>query len=169
VLFSKETTISMMPRLMALNSIKGIQYYLEFIGILNDLACSEDQRMLSTQSFENHDFENSDRIKKVYDYIQDNFNKKITLNEISELVNMTPVSFNRFIKSRTGKTFIAYVNDTRISFATRWLLETELSVGEISYKCGFNNLANFNRLFKKAKKCTPKEYRNEFVGLKRVL
>jgi AraC-like DNA-binding protein len=82
---------------------------------------------------------------------------------------MSPVSFNRFIKNRTGKTFISYINDTRISFATRWLLETDQSIGEISFMCGFNNIANFNRLFKKAKKCTPKEFRNEFVGTKRVL
>ncbi|MDH3322992.1 MAG: AraC family transcriptional regulator, partial [Flavobacteriaceae bacterium] len=78
-------------------------------------------------------------------------------------------SFNRFIKRRTGTTFITYVNHTRIGFATRWLLETELSIGEISYRCGFNNIANFNRLFKKEKHCTPKEFRNEFVGVKRIL
>ena len=82
---------------------------------------------------------------------------------------MSAVSFNRFIKSRTGKTFITYVNDTRISFATRWLLETDLSIGEIAFKCGFNNIANFNRLFKKSKKCTPKEFKEEFVGVKKVL
>lgn len=169
ILFSRETTISLMPRLMTLTKISGIQYYLEFISILDELAKSEGQRMLSNSCVENIDFHNSDKIKKVYDYIQENFNKTITLSEISGLVNMSPVSFNRFIKNRTGKTFISYINDTRISFATRWLLETDQSIGEISFMCGFNNIANFNRLFKKAKKCTPKEFRNEFVGIKRVL
>jgi AraC-like DNA-binding protein len=169
ILFSRETTIKMMPRLMALSRINGIQYYLEFILILDDLAKSEGQRMLSNSCVELVDFQNSEKIKKVYDYIQENFNKSISLKEISELVNMSPVSFNRFIKTRTGKTFITYINDTRISFATRWLLETDLSIGEISFKCGFNSIANFNRLFKKTKKCTPKELRNEFVGTKRVL
>ena len=169
ILFSKETTIQMMPRLMALPKIHGIKYYLEFISILDDLAKSEDQKMLSNECVEKIDFQNSDKIKKVYEYIQENFNKTITLNEISELVNMSPVSFNRFIKKRTGKTFIPYINHTRMSFASRWLLETDLSIGEISFMCGFNNIANFNRLFKKDKKCTPKEFRNEFVGTKRVL
>lgn len=169
ILFSRDTTISLMPRLMALSKIVGIPYYLEFIAILDELAKSEGQRMLSNSCVEQVDFQNSDKIKKVYEYIQKNFNKTITLNEISQLVNMSPVSFNRFIKNRTGKTFISYINDTRISFAARWLLETDQSIGEISYMCGFNNIANFNRLFKKAKKCTPKEFRNEFVGTKRVL
>lgn len=169
ILFSKDTTIKIMPRLMALSRINGIPYYLEFISILDDLAKSEGQRMLSNSCAEHEDFHNSDKIKKVYEYIQDNFTRTITLNEISELINMSPVSFNRFIKKRTGKTFITYINDTRISFASRWLLETNLSIGEIAFKCGFNNIANFNRLFKKSKKCTPKEFREEFVGVKKVL
>ena len=82
---------------------------------------------------------------------------------------MSSVSFNRFIKKRTGKTFIEYINDTRISYAARWLIETDLSIGEIGFKCGFNNIANFNRVFKKAKNCTPSEFRSEFQGIKRVL
>jgi len=169
VLFSKETTVQMMPRLMALPKIHGIKYYLEFIAILDDLSKSENQKMLSNSCVEKIDFQNSDQIKKVYDYIQANFKRTITLNEISELVNMSPVSFNRFIKKRTGKTFVTYINHTRISFASRWLLDSDLSIGEISFMCGFNNIANFNRLFKKEKNCTPKEFRHEFVGTKRVL
>ncbi len=169
ILFSRETTNLMMPRIMLLSRITGLPYYLEFISILNDLALSEDQKSLSILSDEKEDFHNSDRIKKVYDYIQENFSKTITLDEISKLVNMSPVSFNRFIKQRTGKTFVHYLNDTRISFASRWLLETDLSIGEISFRCGFNNIANFNRLFKQAKNTTPKEFKKQFIGVKRVL
>lgn len=169
ILFSKKTSISIAPRLIHLSKIQGIDYYLEFISILYDLSNSRNQRMLSTSFSPKSDFENSTKIKKVYDYIQENYHKKISLSEISELVNMSPVSFNRFIKNRTGKTFVIYVNNTRISKATRLLLESDLSIGEISFKCGFNNIANFNRIFKRAKNCTPSEYRNEFVGIKRVL
>lgn len=105
----------------------------------------------------------------IYEFIQENYSSKITLSEVSELVNMSPVSFNRFIKKRTGKTFVEYVNDTRIGFASRWLIEEKLGITEIAYKCGFNNIANFNRIFKKNKKCTPSQYREEFSGIKRVL
>ncbi len=169
ILFSEEATLEIMPRLLLLPKLSGIQYFLEFISILSDLAASESQSLLSTQFSEQHDFQNSEKIKKVYEFIHANFHRKITLQEISQLVNMSPVSFNRFIKNRTGKTFINYVNDTRISYATRWLIETEQSIGEISYRCGFYNLANFNRIFRKAKNCTPSEFRKEFVGMKRVL
>jgi len=169
ILFSDETTMKIMPRLMVLPKLHGIQYFLEFVSILNDLSGSENQKLLSTQFSEVNDFQNSEQIKKVYEYIHDNFHRKIALEEISQLVNMSPVSFNRFIKKRTGKTFITYVNDTRISYASRFLIETEKSIGEIGYECGFNNIANFNRIFKKSKNCTPSEYRKEFVGMQRVL
>lgn len=169
ILFSQETTMNIMPRLMVLPKLSGINYFLEFVSILNDLAGSENQTLLSTQFSEMNDFQNSERIKKVYDYIQDNYSRKIGLDEISQLVNMSPVTFNRFIKKRTGKTFINYVNDTRISYASRWLIESEKSIGEICYQCGFNNIANFNRIFKKSKQCTPSEFRKEFVGMQRVL
>lgn len=169
ILFSSEATMEIMPRLMMLPKLHGIKYFLEFVSILHELAGSKDQTLLSNQFSEINDFQNSDRIKKVYEYIQENFHRRISLDEISKLVNMSPVSFNRFIKKRTGKTFISYVNDTRISYASRWLIESEKSIAEISYESGFNNIANFNRIFKTSKKCTPSEFRKEFTGMQRVL
>ncbi|WP_117881595.1 helix-turn-helix transcriptional regulator [Aureibaculum luteum] len=169
ILFSKKITQDLMPRILKLSKIDSIDYFLELISILHDLANSRNQRLLSTYISQNENFENSKKIKKVYEYVQANFERKITLNEISELANMSAVSFNRFIKKRTGKTFVEYTNDTRISYATRWLIETDLSIGEIAFKCGFNNIANFNRVFKKVKDCTPSEYKEEFEGIKRVL
>jgi len=167
--FSKETIIEVMPRLIKLPKKTGINYFLEFISILHDLSISENQKLLSTSVSNFNDYENSDKIKKVHEFVQNNFQRKISLGEISSLVNMTSVSFNRFIKKRTGKTFIAYVNNTRISYATKLLIETDLSVGEIAYKCGFNNLANFNRMFKKIKNNTPSEFKTEFNSIQKAL
>ncbi|MFB9057834.1 AraC family transcriptional regulator [Mariniflexile ostreae] len=167
--FSRNTIVDIMPKLKLLSKLSGIQYYLEFLSILDHLAKSKNQRMLSNISEEQSAFGQNDNIQDVYNYIQENFDKKITLDEISKLVHMSPVSFNRFIKNHTGKTFVGYLNHIRISFASRWLLETDLSVEEISYKCGFGNKSNFNKFFKKIKKCTPKEFRNDFFTVKRVL
>ena len=169
IVFSKKITFEMKDRIKALAKIDSIDYLMELISILQDLANSRNQRMLSTYSSQNKNFENSDKIKKVYDFIQENFHRKILLSEVSDIVNMSTVSFNRFIKKRTGKTFVDYINGTRISYATRWLIETDLSISEICFKCGFNNIANFNRVFKKSKNSTPSEYREKFEGIKRVL
>ena len=169
IVFSKKISLELNERIKAISKIDSIDYFMELISILQDLANSRNQKLLSTFSSQNRLFENSDKLKRVYEYIQENFNHKITLSEISEIINVSPVSFNRFIKKRTGKTFIEYTNDTRISYATRWLIETDLSISEIAFKCGFNNIANFNRVFKKVKDCTPSEFRVEFKGIKRVL
>lgn len=169
IVFSEKVSEEVKPKILNLSKIDSIDYFLELISILQDLALSQDQRMLSSYTSNNKSFENSDKIKLIYDYVQENYQNKISLAEISKMVNMSPVSFNRFIKRRTGKTLIEYVNDTRIGYAGRWLTDNELSIAEIAFKCGFNNIANFNRVFKKSKNCTPSQYRAEFSGIKRVL
>lgn len=169
ILFSRKISEETMPKLQKLSKIDSIDNYLELISILNDLATSRNQRLLSTHTSNFQDFENSDKIKVIYDFVRENYHTKLSLAEISEVVNMSPVSFNRFIKKRTGKTFTEYVNDTRIGYAARLLIEKDMSIAEIAYKCGFNNIANFNRVFKKNKNCTPSQYREEFSGIQRIL
>ena len=169
ILFSDKVAEEVKPKILKLSKIDSIDYFLELISILQDLALSRNQKLLSSYTPTNKDFENSDKIKIIYEFIQENYQNRISLDQISKLVNMSPVSFNRFIKKRTGKTFIEYVNDTRIGYAARWLIEKDLSIAEIAFKCGFNNIANFNRVFKKSKNCTPSQYREEFSGIKRVL
>jgi AraC-like DNA-binding protein len=169
ILFSEKIAEEVKTKILRLSKIDSIDYFLELISILQDLATSRNQRLLSSYTSNNRNFENSDKIKIIYEYVQQNYQNKMSLNEISKLVNMSPVSFNRFIKKRTGKTFIEYINDTRIGYAARWLIEKDLSIAEIAFKCGFNNIANFNRVFKKSKYTTPSQYREEFSGIKRVL
>jgi AraC-like DNA-binding protein len=76
---------------------------------------------------------------------------------------MTEVAFSRFFKSRTGQTFIDMLNEIRLGHASRMLIETTNNITEIAYKCGFNNMSNFNRIFKKRKNCTPKEFRDTYA------
>ncbi|MCR6720448.1 MAG: helix-turn-helix transcriptional regulator [Chitinophagaceae bacterium] len=70
---------------------------------------------------------------------------------MAKLANMTDVSFSRFFKSRTGITFIDSLVEMRLGHASRLLIDTTQSVAEIAYNCGFNNISNFNRLFKRKK------------------
>lgn len=168
ILFSKNVSLEIKPRLVNLSKLDGIDYYLELTSIFHFLANSPGQKLLSTSASKKENFENSDRLKIVHEYVQENFHRKISLDEISELVNMTPVSFNRYIKKRVGRTFITYINDVRLSNATRLLIQTDLSIGDIGFKCGFNNIANFNRIFKKFKHATPSEFRKQFNGIQGV-
>ncbi len=168
VLFSRETALQMAPRLAMVSKLEGMEYFLEFLSILYDLSNSKNQRLLSTTTVVQHkNLESADKIKLLYGYIQDNYANKISLSEVAELLNMSNVSFNRFIKKRTNKTFVEYLNDVRIGFASRWLIEKDLGISEIAFLCGFNSIANFNRVFRKSKGRTPTEYRNDYSGIKR--
>jgi len=169
ILFSETDIEAVLPRLLKVSKLEGIDYFLELFSIIYDLANSRNQRLLSTTTVYMESFENSDKLKLLYDFVQENYASKITLDQVSELMNMSSVSFNRFIKKRTGKTFVEYVNDVRIGYASRWLIEKDLSISEIAFLCGFNSIANFNRVFKKNKRRTPTKYRHDFSGIKRVL
>ena len=169
ILFSKKISFELYDRLAQVSKLDGMDYFLELVSILHDLANSRNQRLLSSYTINRDSFENSDKIKKIYEYVQENYDKKITLAEASDLVNMSQVSFNRFMKKRTGKTFVDYVNDVRIGHAAIRLIEKDITISEIAFNCGFNNIANFNRVFKKSKKCTPSQYKNDFSGIKRIL
>jgi YesN/AraC family two-component response regulator len=96
--------------------------------------------------------------------MKNNYEKEISLDEIAKIVSMSVVSFSRFIKKRTGKTFIDSLNDIRLGHTSRLLIDTRLSIAEISYKCGYNNMSYFNRVFKKKHGYTPKEFRDNYSG-----
>ena len=169
ILFSRETTAALTPRILSLNQKNGFDSVLELLSILHDLSTSRNMRTLSDASFTNQHFTyNSRRIEKAFEYMNMNYDKPITLGEVARLVSMTEVSFSRFIKKRTGNTFIDSLNEIRLGHASRMLIDTTHSISEISYHCGFNNISNFNRIFKKKKTCTPKEFRESFNSGTRV-
>lgn len=81
---------------------------------------------------------------------------------------MTESAFSRFFKLRTGITFIDCLTEVRLGHASRMLIDTTKTIAEIAYSCGFNNISNFNRIFKKKKGCTPKELRESYDQGSRV-
>lgn len=169
ILFSQETIRLIQPRILQVSKLDGFDYFMELLSLFYDLANSRKQRLLSTATLQMENFENSDNIKLLYNYVHENFQSKMTLEEVSALLSMSMVSFNRFIKKWTGKTFIEYLNEERIGYASRWLIEKDLSISEIAFMCGFNNIANFNRIFRKSRGRTPTQYRADFSGIKKVL
>lgn len=170
VLFSQETIEKVEPKLFSLSQKQGFDSFLLFQSLLFDLAVSPKQQLLTNLSFQRqNDFHNSERIEKVYKYIKKNYAQKLKLEEAANMVNMSVISFSRLIKQRTGKSFVDFTNEIRLGYATRWLIESNKSVSEICFECGFNNISNFNRIFKKKQGCTPSEFRNNFSGTKNVL
>jgi AraC-like DNA-binding protein len=165
VLFSQETIDKIAPRILALDKKTGFDSILELFSIFHDLSISREMRLLSDSTFTKEQFNyNSRRIEKVFEYMNTNFHKEITLAEVAKVANMPEASFSRFIKKRTGYTFVDSLTEIRLGHVSRMLIETTHSIAEIAYKCGFNNIANFNRTFKNKKGCTPKDFRADYTG-----
>jgi AraC-like DNA-binding protein len=167
--FSKETIKNVAPQIKSLDQKGGFASVLELMSILHELSVSPNIKTLSDATFINTQFNyNSRRIEKAFQYMNHNYDRSVTLGEVAKLVSMTDVSFSRFIKKRTGNTFIDTLNEIRLGHASKMLIDTTHSVAEISYNCGFNNISNFNRIFKKKKGCTPKGFRENFASGNRV-
>jgi AraC-like DNA-binding protein len=163
ILFSPETIAALKDRIYSLNKKSGFDSVLELLSILHDLSISRNMKTLSDSSFSNEQFHyNSRRIEKVFEYMNSHYNMQITLAEVAKIANMPEASFSRFIKKRTGKTFIDSLNEIRLGHASRMLIDTTNTVAEIAY--GFNNISNFNRIFKRKKFCIPKDFRETYTG-----
>lgn len=143
---------------------QGFYAVLKFLTILYELSLFEEESYtLSSSSFAKIGIQSdSRRVQKVQEYINAHYNEEIRLNQLADMVGMTAVSFSRFFKLRTGKNLSDYIIDIRLGFTSRLLVDSTMSIAEICYDCGFNNLSNFNRIFKKKKGCSPKEFRENY-------
>lgn len=161
--FSKETKLRMKDRLFLLSQSHGFNTGLDFLSILYELAISSGQRTLASPSYDIDSLKvetKSRRISNICKYIEENYKENISRQEMAESINMSNSAFSHFFKKRTSRSFVEYVNEVRIGKATKMLMETTHSVSEISFQCGFNNLSNFNKIFKKITQKTPSEYRD---------
>lgn len=137
--------------------------FLKFLYILYELSISDDARVLASSSFAHTARSNeSRRVDKVKQYINDHYSESLKLADMAELVGMSPVAFSRFFRQRTGRTLSDYIVDIRLGYAARMLVDSTRNISEICYECGFNNLSNFNRTFKAKRRYTPREFRAMF-------
>ena len=140
--------------------------YLNFLKILYELSLDTDARMLASTSFAHAKVEagtESRRVNKVKEFIAVHYAEDIHLEDIAALVGMTPSAFSRFFRQHTGRNLINYLIDIRLGNAARMLVDTTTSISEICYACGFNNLSNFNRMFKARRGYTPRDFRAMFT------
>lgn len=149
---------------------QGFYAVMNFMRILYELSLYEDAKVLSSSSFAKiENFSDSRRVQRVQKYVMEHYQEDIRLTTLANMVGMTPVAFSRFFRLRTGKTLSDYIIDIRIGFASRMLVDSVMSIAEICYECGFNNLSNFNRIFKRKKGCAPKEFRENYRKKKMVI
>ena len=147
-----------------LSSVKeGFYAVTQFLTILYELSKSTEMHTLASSSYAKVAVESdSRRVLKVKNYIAKNYTEEIRLNTLADIAGMSPSAFSRFFKSHTGRNISEYIIEQRLGYASRMLVDTSNSIAEICYACGFNNLSNFNRIFKKKKNCSPSEFRENY-------
>lgn len=170
LVFPLETILSVRSLLTTLAHEKqGFYAVMNFFTLLYELSISDGAKTLSSNAFaKSQNTIESRRVQKIHDYLSSHFTEEIRLSQLAESVNMTEASFSRFFKQRTGKSVTDYLLDIRIGNAIRLLVDSSQTIGEICFNSGFNNLSNFNRLFRKRKGCSPKEFRDNYHK-KRIL
>ena len=169
--FPMSSIMKVYERLSGLSQITDrFTALMEFLNILHTLSLCTGARTLATTSYAKVNIEDdSRRILRVKKYISDNYMYELRLKSLADLANMSESAFCRFFKLHTGRRLSDYIIDIRLGYATLLLIDTTETIAEISFKCGYNNMSNFNRSFKRKKGCSPTEFRNSHHKIKVIV
>ncbi len=143
----------------------GFERIVLLLRLLHLLAAANEYRLLAGELYTKQEYDfTSDRLTKVLHFVNTSYRQKIELEKVAEIAHLHPSAFCRYFKEKTGKSLSQYISDLRISYACKLITEGRLSISQICYECGFNNLSNFNRSFKKHTGFTPTAYYSNFRG-----
>jgi AraC-like DNA-binding protein len=160
--FSPKIALRLKKKCMELSALQPLKRFILLMEILQDLSeISEiNYQILSEQDLScNLNPVNNERINIIYKYIENNYQKKITLAEIAKAVCMSPGYFSRFFSKTMKKSFFEFLNEYKVNHSCKLLIETDKPISGICYDSGFESIPFFYRQFKKFKGCQPKQYR----------
>ena len=146
-------------KLQKMLSLSHFEKLVELLNILHTLATTTEFSVLNTAD-KRFDFnhKDEDRINRVYEYVEQNYQKSIDIQAVADLANLTVPSFCRYFKKITHITYTDFVNEYRINQACRLLFENK-PIADICFEVGFNNISHFNKTFKQLKGVSPREYK----------
>jgi AraC-like DNA-binding protein len=138
------------------NGMNQITAFLQLLKVMSEMHC---RKTISTPDFEYNTGNNASRVDKVISYINSNYNRQISLDEIASFASMNATAFCRFFKKETGKSLKSFMLDMRIGYACKLLTMNEMNISQISLACGFETISHFNKTFRKVAGYSPSEYR----------
>lgn len=145
---------------------QGFERLTLFLELLDTFANIEEFELLSTSVYaENIQKMETDRINKVIDYMMENYQQDITLDQLAAMVSMNKASFCRYFKTRVHKTYTQFLNEIRITQACKLLLTDQQTISEICYEIGYNNISYFNRQFKLMTGMGAKAYKKQLIAI----
>ena len=137
----------------------GFQGIIKILSILDKLSKSTDYQYIASTTYSNtHKISETERMRRVHEYVLKHFKENINLSTVASLSNMTDAAFCRYFKSRTNKTFSDFVKEIRIGNACKMLQDENKSISQTCYESGYNTVSNFNNQFKSLKGVSPKQY-----------
>ncbi len=138
------------------------------LDLLNRLSLHKDRELLATDRYAQNLMEkNQNRLTEVFEYIAHNFTNDIRLADLAQIAHMTPEAFCNYFKKKTRKTVFTYINDLKIGYSKKLLIDSHKSISQIAQESGFNSISFFNRKFKADLNITPLQYRKSFEAMDR--
>jgi AraC-like DNA-binding protein/quercetin dioxygenase-like cupin family protein len=162
IVFSARIRKTMGPRIEALSTVPPFSRLLSFIKILQELAGTDEYRLLNEEKCPAPASEENEKLNQVFGIIRKEFQHGIRLESVAAQADMTVPAFCRYFKKQSGKTFTQFVNEFRIVHACKLLSDTSKMITEIAEESGYRNFSYFNRQFHKFTGKTPSQYRLEF-------
>lgn len=155
---------SIIPLITAFKNSNEMERVSLLIDVLTKLLVHPNKVVLSSSNFISSLKHNDLRLEKIHHYVLTNISQKISIEFVSGLCNMTPQSFCRWFKKKTGYSFISFLNTSRVELSCQLLANSGLPIKEIAYASGFNTISHFNRTFQLLKRQTPTDFRKDSLG-----
>jgi len=151
------------PFVEELEFAEGFERIILLCECLQMIMHHKEYETVSTQEVKAYNTKHKERIDKIYQYTIDYFQDAVTLDNVAAHAGMSVPAFCNYFKKSTKKTYIDFLNELRIGYAYKHLIDTQKTIESICYESGFNTLANFNKQFLKVKQVTPSRYRKDFM------
>lgn len=163
IVFEKSSLDDLRDLILNLIDQYDFRGFISFLELLQVMSKANYRLALSSTPYlSNYSDSVDNRIEKVCHFINLNFDKKITLEDVANTISLSPSAFSHYFKRYTYRSFTSYLIDIRIKKACQLLTKSDTPIAIIYSKAGFTNASNFNRIFKKMKQVTPRAYRKKF-------
>jgi AraC-like DNA-binding protein len=162
IIFDKNETFPLIKSFKELPQLKGHDLYIRLLTLLVALSKCKYETLSEASFTDDIPTEYGSRMAKIHDFVGTHFNRKIYLKELADLVNMSEQSFSRFFSKMMGRPFFTFLNEYRINMAARMLLDTDHSISQIGFSCGYESLPFFYRQFKRIMGSSPLVYQKKF-------
>ncbi|CAH0997095.1 HTH-type transcriptional activator RhaR [Emticicia aquatica] len=164
IAFGTEIKKQVGKRLKELSELTQFEQFLEILSIFQFLANTQDYVLLHEKPVENqYNKKDQERIKRLYQFIDENYQRKIELHEVADMSNLSEAAFCRYFKKMTRVTFTEFLNHYRVNQAKNLLL-LDKNVTETCFECGFESMSYFNRTFKKLTGENPLAFKKRYFS-----